>query len=387
MLGGDFSLIQKSAPVLVRFSFLIKKEIAMKTKEIKNLLQTEEYDFLRTDPNLGKNICLLTLGGSHAYGTNQEGSDVDIRGIAMNSPRNILLGQDFDTICDKHTDTTIYSFQKIFSLLINCNPNTIELLGNKPEHYFFLSEPGILLLQNKQLFLSQKAIHSFGGYANQQLRRLENYTNKLQSQEKQEQHIFNTIKNMDIYLQDKYHFPEHSIELFIDQSKRPDFDTEIFCDINLKHYALRDYNNIMQEMNAIIAAYNKVGKRNQNALSHAKISKHIMHLVRLYYMCFDILEKGEINTYREKEHEELMAIRNGKYLDKEYKPTPELYELINELEKRLQYDASNTCLPVEPDYDKLNDLQYAIMESYLKTSFKEQEEQQRTEMELDESIL
>ena len=29
----------------------------------------------------------------------------------------------------------------------------------------------------------------------------------------------------------------------------------------------------------------------------------MMHLVRLYLMCFDILEHGAIITYREKEHD------------------------------------------------------------------------------------
>ena len=59
-------------------------------EKIKQLLKTEEYDFLRTDPHLGKNIILLTLGGSWAYGTNIETSDIDIRGIALNSKAELL---------------------------------------------------------------------------------------------------------------------------------------------------------------------------------------------------------------------------------------------------------------------------------------------------------
>ena len=39
-------------------------------REIEKLLQSKEYDFLRTNIHLGDNICLLTLGGSRAYGTN-----------------------------------------------------------------------------------------------------------------------------------------------------------------------------------------------------------------------------------------------------------------------------------------------------------------------------
>ena len=44
---------------------------------MKQQLQTPAYDFLRTNPHLGKNIILLGLGGSYAYGTNTENSDLD----------------------------------------------------------------------------------------------------------------------------------------------------------------------------------------------------------------------------------------------------------------------------------------------------------------------
>jgi len=34
------------------------------------LIKSEKYDFLRKNEHLGKNIILLGLGGSWAYGTN-----------------------------------------------------------------------------------------------------------------------------------------------------------------------------------------------------------------------------------------------------------------------------------------------------------------------------
>ena len=81
-------------------------------------LNSSRYDFLRTDPRLGKCIVLLTLGGSHAYGTNVETSDVDLRGVAMNSAQEIFSGrQTFEQIVDPETDTTIYSFLKFIKLL------------------------------------------------------------------------------------------------------------------------------------------------------------------------------------------------------------------------------------------------------------------------------
>ena len=43
------------------------------------LMHTAEYDFLRTNPRLGNRIILMGLGGSYAYGTNNENSDIDFR--------------------------------------------------------------------------------------------------------------------------------------------------------------------------------------------------------------------------------------------------------------------------------------------------------------------
>ncbi|MBP5222629.1 MAG: nucleotidyltransferase domain-containing protein, partial [Lachnospiraceae bacterium] len=44
------------------------------------LMNTDEYDFLRTNKRLGDRIMLLGLGGSYAYGTSRDGSDIDFRG-------------------------------------------------------------------------------------------------------------------------------------------------------------------------------------------------------------------------------------------------------------------------------------------------------------------
>ena len=80
----------------------------MNIEQIKEKLKTSEYDFLREDKNLGDNIILLTLGGSHAYGMDKEESDLDVRGIALNSKKDVLLGTDFEQVVNVDTDTTIY---------------------------------------------------------------------------------------------------------------------------------------------------------------------------------------------------------------------------------------------------------------------------------------
>ena len=324
---------------------------------VKELLKSKEYDFLRNDPNLGDNVILLGYGGSYAYGTNNEDSDVDIRGIATNSSRNILTGRDFEQVVDVPTDTTIYSFDKIVKLLCSCNPNTCEILGLKPEHYFVLTDAGKKLIDNRHLFLSKRAIHSFGGYANSQLRRLENFTARNTSQSQLEKHILKSIEHASVDFKSRYFdMPEDSIKLYIDESPRDDYETEIFCDVTLKHYPLRDHKGMLNDMGTIIRQYAKMGKRNEKAMVHNKLGKHMMHLVRLYLMAFDILEKGEINTYREKDHDFLMDVRNGKYLDDNQQPTKEFYEIVDELEAKLDKLKDTTDLPDTPDMDKVMDL-------------------------------
>jgi predicted nucleotidyltransferase len=325
---------------------------------------TPEYEFLKTNPHLGNNIILLGMGGSHAYGTNVEGSDVDIRGVALNSKSDILGTSNFEQVVDNATDTTIYSVRKIFKLLTSCNPNTIEILGLRPEHYFYLSPIGKELLDNKKLFLSKRAMYSFGGYAFAQLRRLDNKTARTLEQEEHEQHILNSITTASYAWPEKFEVfrPGDYINLYLDKSDRSDLDKEIFMDIHLTHYPLRDYRSIWSDMKNIVNDYEKVGHRNQNAIEKGKLGKHMMHLVRLYLMCLDILEKEEINTYRENDIPFLMDIRNGKYLDENSQPIPEFYEMVKEYEKRLQYAADNSSLPEKPNFKAIDEFLMSINE-------------------------
>ena len=334
----------------------------------KDLLETPEYEFLKTNPHLGNNIILLGLGGSHAYGTNIEGSDVDIRGIALNSKVEILGTANFEQVVNEATDTTIYSLRKIISLLTSCNPNTIEILGLKPEHYLYLSPIGQELLDNKKLFLSKRAMYSFGGYAFSQLRRLDNKAARTLEQAEREQHILNSIISASYTWPEKYtEFKEGSgIKLYLDTAYQENFDKEIFMDIDLKHYPLRDYKSMWSDMKNIVSDYAKIGQRNKKAIEHGKLGKHMMHLVRLYLMCLDILEKEEINTYREKDIPFLLDIRNGKFLDSNSQPTPEFYELVNDYEKRLQYAADNSSLPDKPDFGAINELLMSVNERVVK---------------------
>lgn len=342
---------------------MIEREKKMNLEQIKTTIKQPEYDFLRTDPHLGKNIILLGLGGSHAYGMDKETSDLDIRGIALNSKKEILLGKDFEQVVNAETDTTIYSFNKMIELLISNNPNTCEILGLEDWQYLYVHPIGKELIDNRKMFLSKICIQTFGGYANAQLRRLENKAARLTDQSKNELHVYKSICNATHEFRRRYYpYNDGDIKLYIDESDRNDYETEIFMDMDLKHYPLRDWCGLWNEMKAIVTSYKKFGKRNEKAMSHDKLGKHSAHLIRLFMMAIDILEKEEIITYRREEHDLLMSIRNGEWLDDNRQPMPAFYDLVNEYEKRFDYAKKNTSLPDVPDYKRINEFKAYVNE-------------------------
>ncbi|URZ16572.1 nucleotidyltransferase domain-containing protein [Clostridium felsineum] len=326
----------------------------------KDILKNKEYNFLNINKHLGKNVILLGLSGSYAYGTNNENSDIDIRGITLNRKSDLIGMTSFDQYVDDNTDTCIYGFNKMINLLLNCNPNTIELLGLNEENYLYLNDIGRELINNKKMFLSKRAVHSFYGYALSQLRRLQNaLARDSYPKEEKEKHIFNSVKNALYDFSKRYeNFQEGSLKVYIDNS-------EIYLDANLRHYPLRDYKNIWAEMNNIVRDYDKIGKRNKKKDDN-HLNKHAMHLIRLFMMAIDILEKEEISTYRAKEKELLLDIRNGKFQKEDGNFNEDFYTMLNDFEERLSYAAKHTNLKEEPDIDRVEEFVMSVNERVVK---------------------
>lgn len=323
------------------------------------LVKRPEYDFLRTNPHLGKNIILLGLSGSHAYGTNLDTSDVDIRGVALNSPSEILLNNDFASIVDTNTDTTIYSFNKIIFELTKCNPNLIEMLGLDPHDYIFINQYGQLLLDNKKLFLSKLCIKKFCGYATEQLYRLQQKSLYAMTDEELNAHITKVMNSMCDRLNDQY---DTDITACLNESK-------IVLNGTFNNVPIENTTGILSELNNTYRDYTKHSHRNENALTHGKIAKHSEHLIRVLMEGIDILEKHVIITKRIKEHDLLMDIRTGKYLDSNGQPNSAFYDIVHEYNNKFEYASKHTTLPELPDYDAINELKMHVNKSIITTSF------------------
>ncbi len=327
----------------------------MINKRYNNLLQSTEYNFLKNNNYLNDNICLLGLGGSRAYGTNLPDSDIDIRGIAVRRKEDILLGKDFESIVDIDTDTTIYSLDKIFELLSNCNPNTIELLGLEKNDYLYINEIGKMILDNKNIFLSNKCVDSFNGYATSQLYRLQQKTNTALTEEELNKHISKVLNNMLIKMYDKYDFNKGDISFYVENKI-------IKCNIHKDNIDMNDLAGILSECNNTLRDYRKTSKRNEHAFTHNKIAKHSMHLLRLYMMGIDLVSEGKIQTKRAKEHSLLMDIRNGLYLDERGIPNKEFFDIVKDYQEKFEKEVTHSILPDKPDMDKINKLRSDINE-------------------------
>lgn len=112
------------------------------------------------------------LAGSHAYGTNTPESDVDIRGIFC-LPEESFLGINSPPhqVGDKKNDIVFYELKKFVDLASGCNPNIIELLHMPDDCIRRKTSVMNKLIENRNLFISQKAIHTFSGYAYAQIKK------------------------------------------------------------------------------------------------------------------------------------------------------------------------------------------------------------------------
>lgn len=340
--------------------------------DFKELIHSPEYDFLRTEPRLGEHIMLLGVSGSYGYGTNREGSDVDLRGVTANLPSDLLGLTSYEQFEDKQTDTVIYAFNKIVKLLLNCNPNTIEILGLDDDQYLIMTPLGQELLDNREIFLSKRAAASFGGYADTQLRRLQNaIARDALSQSVREQHILTSMRHaLDDFNRkhaaDPWGKNQEAVgaaasadadrtgmraRLYIDEAVTEGLDREIYLDADFSHYPLRRYNEMMNTLYSVVRDYDKIGKRNHKK-DEVHLNKHAMHLVRLFMMGIDILEKKEIRTHRPPEDLRLLrSIRNGDYM-KDGVLEPAFYEIVTDYEKRFEQAKKNSVLPDDPDLEK-----------------------------------
>jgi len=356
---------------------------SLKRIELISGTSSDAYRFLLEDKNLGDKIALLTLGGSKAYGTNLPDSDTDIRGIAINtSEQTFGLKNDFEQVVDVETDTTIYSLNKITKLMLSCNPNTIEIFGCRPGDYIYVNKYGRMLLDNKEHFLSVRAIDSFGGYATAQYNRLqhgllgngENNDKKLEMLKHSLESDINAFnqkhKNCGISIGVNRLSTDELLKLYPDREITDENSNEhIVVNGEFDNVCITEFKTIISELHKIQSEYGNINKRNTKKTGK-KLAKHMMHLIRLYMMGIDLNTSKTIKTYRDgKEHEILMDIRLGKYMTQDgLKVRSEFYDLLKDIQAKYEYSVVNTMLPEKPNNEAINEMLLDIYKNYYKIS-------------------
>jgi len=121
------------------------------------------------DKSPGSIPLFLAVRGSHAYGTNVEGSDIDYTGVFCQSMEDILGMVECDQINDSSSDIVIYEIKRFLELVTKNNPIMLEII-NTPDDCVIYKHPIFdIIINNKDKFLTKGCMYSFGGYAKEQI--------------------------------------------------------------------------------------------------------------------------------------------------------------------------------------------------------------------------
>lgn len=316
----------------------------------KEILKLEQYNFFSTNPLL-KSTAFLVVSGSHAYGLNTEESDIDLRGFFINSREDyISLKSPIDYFEDQNTDTVLYSLTKFIRLLTKCNPNILELIGAPKENIWLSSECSKYIIENQEIFLSQRVFTTCAGYATDQLRRLQNALSRDNTypDDIKEQHLLKSILSELITTKEEFSSfdTENDLNLYLDKLNGKE---EIFIDCKFKHIPLRELAYLSSKFKTTIHNFSKLNYRNRKK-DHTHLCKHASCLIRLLLSGIDILKTGKIRTRLDEHLDLLKSIRFG------YMEFEKVFELHNKLEIELQKAKDETKLPENPDYDKINNI-------------------------------
>ena len=146
-----------------------------KMRQLNDIIVRRSQDFDLFDHSI-----LLGYVGSISHGTYkpQHIDDIDMMGIVI-LPKEYIYGlKQFGSrgtreIKEGPFDLVFYDLQKYIMLASKNNPNVMCMLWLEPDLYVNVTELGRVLIEQRELFSSKLAYHSFCGYAFSQLKKME----------------------------------------------------------------------------------------------------------------------------------------------------------------------------------------------------------------------
>lgn len=320
--------------------------------------------------------------GSHAYGTNTEDSDLDIKGICI-PPIEYFYGfKEFEQYEMKDPDLVIYSLRKFAKLAANANPNIFEILFVDESDILYMHPIIEPLFENKGWFLSKKVKSSFFGYAKDRLKEIQRHNDWLLNPPKEP-------LRKDFGLTDKDNFPKGLYDSFnsqvqkfidtfqldlswLDQAERLEVTSAIKSQLHkaglnadkifssLSRFVESDSLTTLLKENNFRAARNNyesylshLQRRNPKRLEIEKKcgydGKDAGHLIRLLRMALEMVTgKGVI--VKRPDREDLLEIRKGLWTKER------LLEETDKLIKDIEENIKTTNLPNKPEEEKIENL-------------------------------
>lgn len=377
---------------------------------------------------LREHTILLTVAGSRAYGIHRAESDVDLKGVAippkayfhgylsrfeqadkaseMRVFADLLNAEERAAVAATKLEGSIYELRKFIGLAADCNPNILDALFCRDEELRLATPLGEKLRENRALFLSAKAKHTFSGYAAAQLKRIRGHRAWLLSPPKAPptRAAFG-LPEFTLIPADQLAAANAAVASKID-SWALDFsgleDAEIvhiegqiaayLSELRVaaglestddlkwmaaaRHVGLDDnLIQVLQREREYAAAQRywkqyqewRAGRNADRAVLEERYgfdTKHGAHLVRLLKMCREILETGQVNVWRGGiDAEQILAIRAGAWSYDELLEWAEAEDAaLTELYNQRRY-----AVPKQPDREAIDRLCVELVEAALRS--------------------
>jgi hypothetical protein len=254
--------------------------------------------------------------------------DKDVIGIYI-GPLEHYLGfgrKDVYEQWEGEWDCVFYELRKFVGLLLNCNPNVLSLLWLEPNGIIYESSIGGRLRQQRDLFVTKKAYHSFSGYAHAQFKKMISFNQEAQALMQQ--------------------LEEQLIAFGIDPESSDSGSS-------LRHLDGQPFIGATTEMMEIVKRYRGerrryysggyMGKKRRELVRRVGYdAKNAAHLIRLLRMGIEFLTEGALRVERA-DAPELLDIKRGAWpLEKVKTEAERLFQLSREAYVR-------SPLPPEPD--------------------------------------
>lgn len=131
-------------------------------------------------PNIGRSNTIIygCIVGSHAYGTNVEGSDIDKKWVYVQSAESFFL-DGYKPQIEISKDEVAYELSRFLELCEKANPTILEMLFSPEDMILCKHSAFDSIIRMRKSFLTKACRHSFSGYAISQIEKAKGLDKKM----------------------------------------------------------------------------------------------------------------------------------------------------------------------------------------------------------------